>query len=137
MAKEIEREVPGIIDGERDGDIEALLFLLMEQAIADANADLKQVMDEVRRRNERLARLRRTLAGLTAWREAHTSADSDAVRAAKDLARDLLRNTTEISDLMQLQLQTMMDRRSKMLEMISNLLKKQSDTAACILKNLK
>jgi hypothetical protein len=137
MAKEIEREVPGIIDGERDGDIEALLFLLMEQAIADANADLKQVMDELRRRNERLARLRRTLAGLTAWREAHTSADSDAVRAAKDLARDLLRNTTEISDLMQLQLQTMMDRRSKMLEMISNLLKKQSDTAACILKNLK
>jgi hypothetical protein len=137
MAKEIEREVPGIIDGERDGDIEALLFLLMEQAIADANADLKQVMDELRRRNERLARLRRTLAGLTAWREAHTSADSDAVRAAKDLARDFLRNTTEISDLMQLQLQTMMDRRSKMLEMISNLLKKQSDTAACILKNLK
>ena len=137
MSNEFERDRPDIIAGVSDADIEALLFLVMEQAVADSNADLRQMMDELRRRNERLARLRRALAGLAAWREAHAAADNDLARSAGDLASDLLRSTSEMSELMQLQLQAMMDRRSRMLEMVSNLIKKQSDTAACVLKNLK
>ena len=137
MTNDIEHEFPGILGEAGSADIDALVFLVMAQAVADANADLKAIMDELRRRNERIAHLRRLLAGLAAWRETHGGADSDLVNSAKDLAGDLLRSTSDMSDLMQMRLQAVMDRRSKMLAALSNLLKKQSDTAACIIKNMK
>jgi hypothetical protein len=51
--------------------------------------------------------------------------------------KDELDTLSEISEMEQLRLQMIMDRRSKMIEMLSNLLKKMSETQDAITENLK
>lgn len=137
MSNGTENPILNAIASDASVDIESLVLLVMEQAVADANADLREMMEELRRRHERLARLRKALAALTAWREANASAESELLGSVRDLAGDLLKNTTDLTELMQMRLQMMMDRRSKLFEALSNLMKKQSDTASGIIKNLK
>ncbi len=137
MSNGTENPILNAIASDASVDIESLLLLVMEQAVADANADLREMMEELRRRHERLARLRKALAALSAWREANASAESELVGSLRDLAGDLLKNTTDLTELMQMRLQMMMDRRNKLFEALSNLMKKQSDTASGIIKNLK
>ena len=137
MSNGTENPILNAIASDASVDIESLLLLVLEQAVADANSDLREMMEELRRRHERLARLRKALAALSAWREANASAESELVGSLRDLAGDLLKNTTDLTELMQMRLQMMMDRRNKLFEALSNLMKKQSDTASGIIKNLK
>lgn len=115
-------------------DIMELVFLILLQATEDAEADLRAIMDELRRRNERLCRWRKLIARLDMHRDA---ADKDLVRSAGAAIADQLDSFSEIGEQMQLRLQNAMDRRSKFLEAVSNLMKKQSDTASAIVSNLK
>jgi len=48
-----------------------------------------------------------------------------------------LQSLSDVSEELQMRLQMIMDRRSKFLEALSNIMKKQSDTAAFIIDNLK
>jgi hypothetical protein len=116
-------------------DILELVYLVMRQAVEDAEADLKAVMDEIRARNERLHRWRKLVADLEAHRDG--AANEDLIRSAGKIIADQLSTPSEMSELMQLRLQMALDRRSKFEEALSNLLKKQSDTAAAIIRNLK
>jgi hypothetical protein len=116
-------------------DILELVYLVMRQAVEDAEADLKAIMDEIRVRNERLHRWRKHVADLEANRDG--AADEDLIRSASKIVADQLSTPSEMSELMQLRLQMALDRRSKFAEALSNLLKKQSDTAAAIIGNLK
>jgi len=118
-------------------DIMSLALRVMEQAIADNDADLRQMMDEMRKRREALDRLRKALAELTRIREASASGESDFFKSISDFLAGSLQSVGDATGLMQQRLQMLMDRRSKAMEMLSNILKKQSDTASCIIKNLK
>jgi len=118
-------------------DIEALVFQVMEHALADANADLREIMEELRKRPETLGRLRKAAAELAAYREANSAGDSDLAKSLRAFVIDLLKGTSDMSEVLQQRLQMAMERRSKAMEVLSNLMKKQSETASCIIKNMK
>ena len=116
-------------------DILELVYLVMRQAAEDAEADLKGVMDEIRARNERLRNWRKLAADLEAHHDG--AANEGLIRSAGKVIAEQLSTPSDMSELMQLRLQMALDRRSKLEEVLSNLLKKQSDTAAAIIGNLK
>lgn len=115
-------------------DIMELVFIVLMQATEDADADLKQIMEEVKQRNQRLCRWRELLAKLEAHR---SSSDNELVRAANAVIANQLDSFSDMAEQIQLRLQMAMDRRSKFIEALSNLMKKQSDTASAIISNMK
>jgi hypothetical protein len=116
-------------------DILELVYLIMRQAADDAEADLKAVMDEILARNERLRRWRKLVADLEGHRDG--AANEDLIRSAGKVIAEQLSTPSETSELTQMRFQMALDRRSKLEEALSNLLKKQSDTAAAFIGNLK
>ena len=68
-------------------------------------------------------RLELANVGAAAGQSPPSEADSDSL--------------SEASEIMSLRLQMYMDRRSKAIEALSNLMKKQSDTSSTIISNLK
>ena len=118
-------------------DIMELVFLVLMQSVEDADADLKAIMEEVKQRNHRLCRWRKLIADLESHRSSATASEVDLLRTANAAAAEQLANLSDLNETMQLRLQMAMDRRAKFFEALSNLLKKQSDTAAAIVGNLK
>ncbi len=115
-------------------ELMALVFLVLRQWAEDADADLRAIMEEVKQRNHRLCRWRELAAKLKAHQD---SADKDLLRSASAAIASQLDSYAELSEQMQLRLQMAMDRRAKFIEALSNLMKKQSDTASAIISNLK
>lgn len=91
-----------------DGDIIAIAFLVMMEAAKSANEDLKSVMAGVKAINKQKASIRETQRANTAL------GDAQAVR-----------------------MQLYMDRRSKMLETASNLMKKMAESGSTTVRNMK
>jgi hypothetical protein len=56
---------------------------------------------------------------------------------SKDMVKNKLDSLSEMGQMESLRLQMAMDRLSKFMQTLSNLLKKQSDTASAIVQNLK
>ena len=77
------------------------------------------------------------------WQRSCTAApavaatDAALLRQASDAAIGRLQSLSDVSEELQMRLQMIMDRRAKLLEALSNIMKKQSDTAAAIAANLK
>ncbi len=92
-------------------DIESLVFLVMMQATSDSESDLQKMLDELKKESEHKQVLRNQ-------------------QAKKDAMNDL-------SEANSLRLQMLMDRRSKLLQTMSNMAKKMQDTDDAIIKNLK
>ena len=116
-------------------DILELVYVVMRQAVEDAEVDFKAVMDEIRARNERLHRWRKLAADLEAHRDG--AANEDLIRSTGKIIAEQFSIPPEMSELLQMRLQMALDWRSKFEEVLSNLLKKQSETAAAITGNLK
>lgn len=166
-----------------EGDIEALVFLVLMQAAKAAEEDLRAIIKQMRainqvkqRQREAMARLKRYMSEnaesndgkmvpanpcgaldadlvtqlvvvvaarqsdqeLIAIADEYILAREHLERAkATDVPKDELDSLSELSELEQLRLQMIMDRRSKMIEMLSNLLKKMSETQDAVIQNLK
>lgn len=117
-------------------DITELIIMVMLEAAEENAADLKEIMDELRKRNERLCRWRKLAADLRS-RAAGEAGDAALIRQASDVAAGQLQSLSDLTQELQLRLQMMMDRRAKFFEALSNIMTKQSDTAAAIVANLK
>ena len=115
-------------------DIMELVFIVLMQATEDADADLRLIMEEVKQRNQRLCRWRELLAKLDAHRG---SGDSELLFSANRVIAGQFDSFSDMAEQMQLRLQMAMDRRAQFIEALSNLMKKQSDTASAIISNLK
>jgi hypothetical protein len=118
-------------------DIVELITLVMMEAAEENAADLKAIMDEIRKRNERLCRWRKLAADLQSRAGSVEAGDATLLRQASDAAAGQLQSLPDVSEELQMRLQMIMDRRSKLFEALSNIMKKQSDTAAAIVANLK
>jgi hypothetical protein len=92
-------------------DVEALAFLVMMQATKDAQSDLKNIMDGVKKANEQKQSQR-------------------AARNQKDAVG-------EMGEEESLRLHLAMDRQSKLMETLSNVEKKMAQTQDSIVQNLK
>ena len=113
-------------------------LILWRHAEAEENAaDLKDIMDELRKRYERLCRWRKLIADLHGRAAGAEAGDAASIRLANDVAAGQLQGLSDVTQEMQLRLQMIMDRRARFLETLSNIMKKQSDTAAAIVANLK
>jgi len=142
-----------------NADVEALCFLVMMEASKSAQEDLKAIMAQVKAINDAKARQREQLQRLQdALPAASEQPKPPASTRAPDLdaliqvllavyaidvdrqgkmALDDLDSMSELGETESLRLQMAMDRMSKMMSTLSNLLKKISDTANQITQNLK
>jgi hypothetical protein len=125
-------------------DIEALAFLVLMDASKSAQEDLREIMESV----EEINAAGRGLRPSTAAKMSH-SLDTDSILKlmltiywkelddeVDSLQRDVDANA-ELSELESLRLQMAMDRISKMMATLSNLLKKLAETNSSIVQNLK
>lgn len=96
-------------------DVEALALQVLQKANDEAASDLKAL-------------------------QAQMKANADKRKALRDAQQKMKEEKDSLSEMGsadQLRLQQLMDRKSKLEEMISNLLKKSSDTQAAVTGNLK
>ena len=118
-------------------DLLQLVLLVMMEAAKENADDLREIMDELSKRNERLCRWRKLAADLHSHAGSVAADNAALLRQASDAAMGQLQSLSDVSEELQMRLQMIMDRRSKFLEALSNIMKKQSDTAASIIDNLK
>jgi hypothetical protein len=146
------------LGGLADGDITAIVFLVMMEAAKSAQEDLKAIMDGVKKVNAAKQDARQQQAAVKSGtariadtraatptpplvaRQAQavpatmSSAELDRRLASARGNRDAL---NELGELHSLRMQMAMDRQSKIMSTLSNILKKMSDTSATITQNLK
>jgi len=127
------------------GDIEAIAFLVLMEATRSAQEDLKAIMAEVKAITNAKAQLRSMLdqqtdRGLDLF-SANAVISALITRAELCCAVEGMQNDldsmSELSETESLRLQMAMDRISKFMSTLSNILKKMSDTASQITQNLK
>lgn len=115
-------------------DVDGLVFLVLVQATRDAQEDVRLETEKTKA----IGALKgcKTMACVSAVRptEDFGQASLDAMR---DGMKDKLDSLSEMGEMESLRLQMAMDRMSKMMSTLSNLLKKISDTASGITQNLK
>ena len=112
-------------------DVMAIAFIVLMNAAHDAQEDLKAIMAAVHALNEKKSRVRELLDPVA--RE-----DEELAKRLRCEYDDLYVSTaSELGELESLRLQMALDRRSKLLETLSNLLKKLADSDNAIVENLK
>jgi len=131
-----------------DADIEALAFLVLMQATKSAQDDLRDIMEKVKAINKHKQQLRNSLEK-SKDRQMNgydlegtfllmaTLYTKQLEAEAIDIAKNDLDSMSEMGEVESLRLQMAMDRMSKMMSTLSNLLKKISDTSSQIVQNLK
>lgn len=137
-------------NGGADGDIMAIAFIVMMQAAQSAQEDLKAIMEQVKAINAAKTKLCGLMDSKKKKRHPRSGAlDFESVfyLVATVYAKDLdeqadelfgqLDGMSEMGEMQSLKLQMAMDRMSKMMSTLSNLLKKISDTSSQITQNLK
>jgi hypothetical protein len=168
-----------------DGDIMAIAFIVMMEAVKSAREDLKAIMGEIKAINAAKCEMRALLNQMK--RDLSANSSPEAGRSALDFSRGLgserayhrvplpyldpdatggvrfqatdmhrgkiasvenlraivddskgrLDSLSEMGEMESLRLQMAMDRLSKLMSTLSNLMKKSSETAEAILQNLK
>jgi hypothetical protein len=128
----------------------AIAFIVMMEAAKSAQEDLKAIMAQVKAINREKGQLRELMNEASEARPSRRAAlDFDGVlqllltlyeKQIEAEARELLNRLDSMSEMGEtesLRLQMMMDRMSKMMNIISNLLAKLSETNSQIVQNLK
>jgi putative addiction module CopG family antidote len=110
-----------------DADIMAMVFLVLMEAAKSAEEDLKAIMAQVNAINAAKCRLRHTIDKLS----------TGTSRDVEDELTDTLDSLSEMGEMESLRFQMAMDRLSKLMSTLSNILKKKSNTAQSITQNLK
>jgi hypothetical protein len=100
-------------------DIDAVVFMVMMQCAQDQESDLQQVMRQTQQNS--LAKQA-------------TRAEGQATSASQ---ANSVSQLSDVSETQSLELQMLMDQRSKLLQAISNVMKSGSDTQASVIANLK
>jgi hypothetical protein len=114
--------------------VEELAVQVMLEASRAADEDLRAVLDQMRAVSTARKRLRQKARPAVAG---EIDLDSVLQLVATLYAKQLIDSLSELSEMDQLRLQMAMDRLSKMMSTLSNILKKLSDTASQITQNLK
>lgn len=126
-------------------DIEALAFLVIMQASKSAQEDLRAVMEQVKaisaqKKKVRAALKQRSDRGLDALSVASlisaVTVKAETSRIIDEISADI-DSMSEMGEMESLRLQMAMDRMSKMMSTLSNILKKISCTASQITQNMK
>jgi len=120
----------GLFIANGPADITELVFLVMMQAAQDSQQDLRDAMNDVEAINKAKRALRDAVDAL------HSLQRQDAAQIADDI-KARLDSMNEMSEEASLRLQMAMDRRSKVMETLSNIMTKMSETDSTIVQNIK
>ena len=123
-------------------DVDQLVAIIMMEVAKNSNDELRELMESMHNNNQQKKKMRESMDNLKALKEKclrrncseFSTADADTLIAKN---QNIMDNLTDMSELTQLRLQTYMDKRSKAMETLSNLLKKISDTSSTIVQNMK
>lgn len=125
-------------------DIDALIQLIMFEISKDASNDLKEMlekMQEINRKKQAIREERRKQnERLNTCLAENARCSKREIRKLMDAIEQLqndLDSMSEMGEMESLRLQMAMDRMSKMMSTLSNILKKISDTAQSIVQNIK
>lgn len=122
------------------GDIEALAFLVLMQASKSVQEDLEAIMEQVKAINCAKAGVRRQAKptlDFEATFQLLGTLYAQQLDAELDQIKNDIASMSEMSEMESLRLQMAMDRMSRMMSTLSNILKKISDTSSQIVQNLK
>ena len=130
--------VAGNLTGTSDADIQAFAFIVMMEAAKSAREDLKSIMDDVKATNSEKQRQRDIINGLH-QAPAGCADNQQGCNESdpKETVKNKLDSLSEMGETESLRLQMAMDRVSKFMSTLSNLLKKESETSATIIQNIK
>jgi hypothetical protein len=117
-----------VLDQLRGADVIGLLQLVLREVAVEAERDLRELLDEVKRLDEQKARLRDLVDRLA------QESTEIAMLLRSDFA-DVL-DPSEGGGL-ESRLQVIMDQKSRLEQMISNILKASSETESGVIENLK
>jgi hypothetical protein len=136
----MEAQVPLVTDPVQGWgiDIEDLPLVMME-ASESAQEDLKTLLAGMQAIIARRNRLQRLIADLKRDVAGNVWGDNrvEDLQAIKDELKSKLDSLSEMDEMESLRLQMAMDRLSKMMSTLSNILKKSNDTARSLVQNLK
>jgi len=118
----------GVCSG--DGDIAALAFIVLMQATNDQDQDLQNIMAGVKAQNNAKSELRSQIQAMHQLTAQQINQDTQNLKSRLD-------SMNEMSEMTSMRLQMAMDRRSKFIEALSNILKKIDETQNSIIKNMK
>lgn len=113
------------------GDVEALAFLVLMQASRDAQSDLGDIMAATKGINNSKAKLRAESVG------GGRPSLPGALQPPGPPVAPKTETLADVGESQQLHMQTMTDQRAKLLETLSNIMKKSSDTQDSIVHNMK
>lgn len=119
------------------GDIETLVMLVLMECVRQEQADLRDMLAAMQASRQKRAALRgagQTVRDAASGRSGLVRAPGAAVRSSFAGSRDSM---SEMGEAESLRLQMAMDRHSKFMSTLSNLLKKMSETSSGIVQNLK
>lgn len=105
-----------------ENDINTLTIFVLAEAAKSTDNEINSLTNKVAKINQQKASLRQT---------------ANAEEKTKETLKNKLDSLNEMGEMESLRLQMAMDRMSKMMQTLSNLLKKTSDTASSIVQNLK
>jgi len=115
-------------------DVEAIAFLVIFEATKSAQEDLKAIMAQVKA--IQAAKRCKALPCVKALQPTAEYGQREIDKVVVNMKNDL-DSLSEMGEMESLRMQMVMDRLSKMMTTLSNLLKKMSDTAQGITQNLK
>jgi RNAse (barnase) inhibitor barstar len=118
-------------------DIDALVTLVMQEVSNDTQSDLRNMMANMKSNTQQKQAQRSMLTSMHIQQSKKDSLDKAANNNKQGKSKDQKDNLGDMSQEQQLQLQMMMDKKNKLEEMISNMMKKISDTQNQIISNLK
>jgi len=113
-----------------DGDIEGLAFIVLMQATNDQDQDLQNIMAGVKAVNNAKAQLRNQM-------QAAQQLTAQLINQDTQDLKNKLDSMNEMSEMTSMRLQMAMDRRSKFIEALSNILKKVDESQNSIIKEIK
>ena len=115
--------------------MEEAVMMMMQLIADDANQDMQALVEDMQETRERKASLRATNSAI--------SIDSQALRAQAAQEMQALDTKTaiepdeDLAESQQMRMQMLMDRKAKAQEILTNLMKKQSETQSNIISNIK
>jgi putative addiction module CopG family antidote len=120
-------------------DVSEVALIVMMQATKDMDEDLEMIMAEMKGTAAAKQRLRELIKELNAWISSEMEKlDHDAsLESTREELVGKLDGTIGLLEMGSLRLQMAMDRRSKFISTLSNIMKKVSTTQEAIVQNLK
>ncbi len=125
-------------------DIDSLIAWLMMEIARESNQEMRALIQDLKKTKESQKALREKIQNLTELRihcqtkpQSCTFVKRSDIDAAVDRAKDSIDSLSELSEMESLRLQMAMNRMSKLMSTLSNILKKSSETAQAIVQNLK